>query len=963
MFGSSLQDRLNAAVKTLEATGTSLQARALSVNANPNANAAASSSSSRTGAGPQRPVSPNTAKSSQPASPIVGSISTSGAGGADNKSNAVSVSPTKTTVANNSATAHGGGGSGPAGYVNSTAHLAENALSGLRKSFHFGRSSTDLTRPTLPTAPSTSVASSSSPQQELKSITSPSSPISGSAVAAAAEHPSSSSRPASPNPRLLATPTINSSFTLGSSDPPSRASTPTPIPKSPIVGGEGRRGSRLALSPSLASSDPLSYPTPDPSDPATYPLPPSPPLSASDTLSTASLTGFVDPLGASPLLRPELESEVPQFGLQEATPEIEKKEGEVALGPDGDIGEGSSEDRAGTVHNGAGAAEAIGEIKLSAEDAKKIVDAERRYEDLSQRFTTLLTQTHNANRVLKELTPLEGGVADHEALEGWVRMMNGKVEMITAEMKRLQDKLTLQDSRMEELRDTHRLEGSSQTELISKLRSDLAEAQAKITTNNSDASTLTQLRADLTKAQTQAKEEEEKRTKAISLLKTVRLKLVKVEKEKEEIEKDRAEERAERSRAAEEVEKVKAEKEREVTQLRRGFERELASTKERYEKDLQSKKAAWELEMITTKAAHAKELSAKTTKVNGLESIVKELNLNKSKTFEDLQAKQAEAETARAEAETMQTRTKELEFQLREANERCALLEDGMRDSRRPSRAASGMGLGASSAEVQRLLSEAEARAEAKLSDLRFKIRSLETERNEIEEEWATKLGERVRELEKLRRQVQEKEMEYTESIRSIEDRERRIQDSDERARGLERELIRLKTKIEEGKGDIAVAVEAERSAREELSAVQVQIITLQSQLEESKSHITQLKTNNKTLRDELRKVQSSVQLMEKQRNPGVGYWSNSAANPSSISTGAPGAGVSRSSVSSPAPSLSVGDMKAQDEEEVNLEYLRNVILQFLEHKEMRPNLVRVMSVILRFTPQELRRLNAKLQT
>lgn len=43
------------------------------------------------------------------------------------------------------------------------------------------------------------------------------------------------------------------------------------------------------------------------------------------------------------------------------------------------------------------------------------------------------------------------------------------------------------------------------------------------------------------------------------------------------------------------------------------------------------------------------------------------------------------------------------------------------------------------------------------------------------------------------------------------------------------------------------------------------------------------------------------------------------------------------------------------------IKYLRNVILQFLEHKEMRPNLIRVMSVILRFTPQELRRLNAKL--
>jgi chromosome segregation ATPase len=159
----------------------------------------------------------------------------------------------------------------------------------------------------------------------------------------------------------------------------------------------------------------------------------------------------------------------------------------------------------------------------------------------------------------------------------------------------------VQESRIEELRDTHRLEGTSQTDLIAKLRTQLSTAESNLASKASELLTLGQLRSDLTKAQTTAKEEEEKRTKAISLLKTVRMKLVKAEKDKEEAEKDRAEERAERSRAGEEVERVKAEREREVNALRKGFERELASARERYEKDLQTKKAAWELEMITTK--------------------------------------------------------------------------------------------------------------------------------------------------------------------------------------------------------------------------------------------------------------------------------------------------------------------------------------------------------------------------
>ena len=123
--------------------------------------------------------------------------------------------------------------------------------------------------------------------------------------------------------------------------------------------------------------------------------------------------------------------------------------------------------------------------------------------------------------------------------------------------------------------------------------------------------------------------------------------------------------------------------------------------------------------------------------------------------------------------------------------------------------------------------------------------------------------------------------------------------------------------------------------------------------MDESNGREAQLRAQNKSLRDELRKVQSSVALLEKQRNPGLGYWasrSEQADSRTSISS----VSDAPSRVGSPKP------VARKDEEEVNLEYLRNVILQFLEHKEMRPNLVRVLSTILHFTPQETRRLVAK---
>jgi len=90
--------------------------------------------------------------------------------------------------------------------------------------------------------------------------------------------------------------------------------------------------------------------------------------------------------------------------------------------------------------------------------------------------------------------------------------------------------------------------------------------------------------------------------------------------------------------------------------------------------------------------------------------------------------------------------------------------------------------------------------------------------------------------------------------------------------------------------------------------------------------------TAMQTLREELRKVQTSAALLERQRNPGVGYWTSRSENTDS-----------RASVSSasdlPSRTASPGlasPPPSKGDEEINLEYLRNVILQFLEHKEMR---------------------------
>lgn len=329
MFAVSLQDRLKAAVNSLEATGSTLQARALNANQHPQ-DTRDSSPQDATSANP-RPASPS------PPFP-------------HSNNSKQDVRSKSVPVPLNQAAYTGA----------TTSQLAENALSGLRKSFQFGRSSLDLSDPvgissSLPATPS---------GQGVKDIDLPS---------------PSASVPAEPSAFAGKSPAV--SF-LQITD---AANGPTEI------------HARSTTMRTLIPGDPMSIP-----------LPPSP------TLSSILPSPEADPLGASTSYDSVDEGTIP--GHKEPKP-VEK--------PDQDEKDLNQPDEG-----------------MASTNVKKLADLERRYDDLSNRFTTLLIQAHQANKIFKELTPLESCISDVEALEGWIRMMVGKVEMMGTEMKRLQDNLT-----------------------------------------------------------------------------------------------------------------------------------------------------------------------------------------------------------------------------------------------------------------------------------------------------------------------------------------------------------------------------------------------------------------------------------------------------------------------------------------------------------------------------------------
>ena len=180
-----------------------------------------------------------------------------------------------------------------------------------------------------------------------------------------------------------------------------------------------------------------------------------------------------------------------------------------------------------------------------------------------------------------------------------------------------------QDERIEELHDAHRLESASQSDQIIKYKSQLEEAEALLKASDSSTSQsdedaakrnaeMEKLQAELDKAKSLAKEEEEKRVKAIGMLKTVRQKLIKAEKDKEDATKELnairdkehkefEKEREEKRKLQHAIDAAHTERDKTAAGLRLQFERDTTTLRDRHEKEIYAIRGELELEVITLK--------------------------------------------------------------------------------------------------------------------------------------------------------------------------------------------------------------------------------------------------------------------------------------------------------------------------------------------------------------------------
>jgi len=524
------------------------------------------------------------------------------------------------------------------------------------------------------------------------------------------------------------------------------------------------------------------------------------------------------------------------------------------------------------------------------------------------------------------------------------------------------------ESRLGELREIHHLESASQSEQIDTLKTQLRESEKSVANELDQAhhrsEELKSLRKELDQTKLMAKEEEEKRTKAIGLLKSVRQKLVKVEKEKEDIMKEveiyKSKEKDEqhngdvdRRRWELQMQALRETNEKKLKEVLVISEKESVAKLATLKKEASAHRERLEADINQLKSEYSRMVDDQSAKIMNLESATQTISKERDELFDQLQMRTAELESSQSLLEVLESRTKELEFRLRESLDRISFLTEELQMSQNPSRTSRQTDNNASE-DVTRLLLEVEGKYASRLSEARSRIKLLEKERSHAEEEWNRGINEKSKSLERLRVSLENKELEL-ETLKNGQ--------SDAGAINIKLELSinRLETtiqtqasEVEELRGQLGIASDKEIAVSQMLHDANERVDALDLQLEGAKERELQLKSSNKLIKDELRKVQSSVALLERQRNPGVGYWSTIGFDRPQSPKDA------KRSVSIESSNGAAAFTQDTSEEEINYEYLRNVILQFLEHKDRRPNLVRVLSTILRFTPQETRRLMTK---
>lgn len=291
-------------------------------------------------------------------------------------------------------------------------------------------------------------------------------------------------------------------------------------------------------------------------------------------------------------------------------------------------------------------------------------------------------------------------------------------------MSVLQSQAGVHQERIQEMRDTHKLEVESLNSELSNIRAEFSK-QAN----------------ELAGARQAFQEEEEKRQKSVNLLKAIRQKLTKAEQAKSEAEQ-------ERDKKANELITVKQQSESVINRIRTGFEREIVTLKGLHEKESAGKKSQAELELLTLKSIHSQELTSKRKRVEELEKHVAEMQSEKDDIFENGQQMETEVERARTWASDLESQLNEKSVQLQDA---LSQIESLQAEGVRTAVSQDGTSHNATVRQHQEALDALEKTYNAKVGALETQVSTLEASRSKAEAEMSATMESRLNEVERMR--------------------------------------------------------------------------------------------------------------------------------------------------------------------------------------------------------------------
>ena len=390
---------------------------------------------------------------------------------------------------------------------------------------------------------------------------------------------------------------------------------------------------------------------------------------------------------------------------------------------------------------------------------------------------------------------------------------------------------------------------ASDSTQVDKLRSQLQAEQQRSTTLESEANIA---KAATLKAEAKSKDEEEKKVKSISLLKAVRQKLIKAEKDKEEAEvlRDAAKETQEQYGA--EVKSMKQRydmdtlnlrtgQEQQLNKLKASFDREVASMRSNHDREAAARRGQFDLDLLNMRSSVAKEVGVRDSRISTLEATLADARREKDNLFKDAEAKQAALEAAVADQQSARTALEELRYELKESRDRNSVLQEEVAGFKR-----ARLDLARDDTHTRRLLAEAESNNAESKRKYEERIQALERERGEQEDQMAKQLQDKLREVERMRRELEQRDADDKEENLRRDERQERMEKSEASVRQLQEKVAALDMLLMESREEVSRSKDDELATQELLQDALRKLEAVNTRLEDSQSRETQLRTSNK---------------------------------------------------------------------------------------------------------------------